>query len=235
MRRPRRFSGGARLPRREPLVTRPTPASRPDRPRGGPRPGEDRAANPHAVIDVRAVSKTYRLGEIRVHALRGVSLRIERGDFVAIMGSSGSGKSTLMNILGCLDVPTSGRYLIDGMDSSHLDEDELSDLRNRKLGFVFQSFNLVPRTAALANVELPLAYAGLPRAERRRRATLALTSVGMANRAAPPALRALRRPAATGRRRPRDRHQPRTGPRRRAHRQPRLALHRGRACGSSPA
>ena len=182
MRRPRRFSGGARLPRREPLVTRPTPASRPDRPRGGPRPGEDRAANPHAVIDVRAVSKTYRLGEIRVHALRGVSLRIERGDFVAIMGSSGSGKSTLMNILGCLDVPTSGRYLIDGMDSSHLDEDELSDLRNRKLGFVFQSFNLVPRTAALANVELPLAYAGLPRAERRRRATLALTSVGMANR-----------------------------------------------------
>jgi putative ABC transport system ATP-binding protein len=182
MRRPRRFSGGAPLPRREPLVTRPTPASRPDRPRGGRRPGEDRAANPHPVIDVRAVSKTYRLGEIRVHALRGVSLRIERGDFVAIMGSSGSGKSTLMNILGCLDVPTSGRYLIDGMDSSHLDEDELSDLRNRKLGFVFQSFNLVPRTAALANVELPLAYAGLPRAERRRRAALALTSVGMANR-----------------------------------------------------
>jgi putative ABC transport system ATP-binding protein len=98
------------------------------------------------------------------------------------MGSSGSGKSTLMNILGCLDIPTSGRYLIDGMDSSQLDEDELSDLRNRKLGFVFQSFNLVPRTAALANVELPLAYAGLPRVERRRRAALALTSVGMANR-----------------------------------------------------
>ncbi len=134
------------------------------------------------MIDVRAVSKTYRLGEIRVHALRGVSLRIERGDFVAIMGSSGSGKSTLMNILGCLDVPTSGRYLIDGMDASQLDEDDLSDLRNRKLGFVFQSFNLVPRTAAIANVELPLAYAGLPRAERRRRAALALESVGMANR-----------------------------------------------------
>ncbi|HSZ71000.1 MAG TPA: ABC transporter ATP-binding protein [Solirubrobacteraceae bacterium] len=134
------------------------------------------------VIDVRAVDKTYRLGAIRVRALRGVTLRIERGDFVAIMGSSGSGKSTLMNILGCLDVPTGGRYLIDGMDASRLDEDDLADLRNRKLGFVFQSFNLVPRTAALANVELPLAYAGLPRAERRRRAEIALRSVGMANR-----------------------------------------------------
>jgi putative ABC transport system ATP-binding protein len=131
---------------------------------------------------VRAVSKIYRIGEIRVHALHNVSLRIERGDFVAIMGSSGSGKSTLMNILGCLDIPTSGRYLIDGMDASRLDEDDLADLRNRKLGFVFQSFNLVPRTAALANVELPLAYAGLPRAERRRRAERALGSVGMANR-----------------------------------------------------
>jgi putative ABC transport system ATP-binding protein len=134
------------------------------------------------VIDVRDVGKVYRLGAIRVPALRGVSLRIERGDFVAIMGSSGSGKSTLMNILGCLDVPTGGRYLIDGMDAGRLDEDELSDLRNRKLGFVFQSFNLVPRTTALANVELPLAYAGLPRAERRRRAELALGSVGMSDR-----------------------------------------------------
>jgi putative ABC transport system ATP-binding protein len=137
---------------------------------------------PHPVIDVRAVDKTYRLGEIRVRALRGVSLRVERGDFVAIMGSSGSGKSTLMNILGCLDVPSAGHYLIDGMDASDLDEDDLADLRNRKLGFVFQSFNLVPRTAAVANVELPLAYAGLPRAERRRRAELALESVGMGNR-----------------------------------------------------
>jgi putative ABC transport system ATP-binding protein len=134
------------------------------------------------VIDVHDVSKTYAIGPIRVPALRGVSLRIERGDFVAIMGSSGSGKSTLMNILGCLDIPTAGRYLIDGMDAHHLDEDELSDLRNRKLGFVFQSFNLVARTPALANVELPLAYAGLPRAERRRRAERALGSVGMANR-----------------------------------------------------
>ncbi len=137
---------------------------------------------PDPVIDVREVGKVYRLGPIRVPALRGVSLRIERGDFVAIMGSSGSGKSTLMNILGCLDVPTSGSYLIDGMDAGRLDEDDLSDLRNRKLGFVFQSFNLVPRATALANVELPLAYAGLPRAERRRRAEHALRSVGMSNR-----------------------------------------------------
>ncbi len=150
-------------------------AGRPARPDTSPRPT-------HPVIDVREVSKTYRLGQIQVPALRHVSLTIARGDFVAIMGSSGSGKSTLMNILGCLDTPTAGRYLIDGMDSSRLDEDDLSDLRNRKIGFVFQSFNLVPRTAALANVELPLAYAGLHRAERRRRAAAALESVGMTDR-----------------------------------------------------
>ncbi|HXA54788.1 MAG TPA: ABC transporter ATP-binding protein [Solirubrobacteraceae bacterium] len=138
---------------------------------------------PHPVIDVREATKTYTVGTIRVPALRGVSLRVQRGDFVAIMGSSGSGKSTLMNILGCLDIPTGGRYLIDGTDARELDEDELSDLRNRKLGFVFQSFNLVARTTALANVELPLAYAGLPRAERRHRAAWALASVGMADRA----------------------------------------------------
>jgi putative ABC transport system ATP-binding protein len=134
------------------------------------------------VIDLRKVSKTFSMGEISVRALRGVSLRIAPGDFVAIMGSSGSGKSTLMNILGCLDVPTSGRYLIDGMDSRHLDEDDLADLRNRRIGFVFQSFNLVPRTSAIANVELPLAYAGLKRAERRRRAERALGSMGMLDR-----------------------------------------------------
>jgi putative ABC transport system ATP-binding protein len=134
------------------------------------------------VIDVREASKTYELGQIRVRALRGISLRIERGDFVAIMGSSGSGKSTLMNILGCLDVASSGRYLIDGTDVSHMDEDELSDLRNRKIGFVFQSFNLVARTSAIANVELPLAYAGVNRADRRRRARAALAAVGMVNR-----------------------------------------------------
>jgi putative ABC transport system ATP-binding protein len=136
----------------------------------------------HPVIDVREVSKTYRIGQISVPALRQVSLTIQRGDFVAIMGSSGSGKSTLMNILGCLDVPTAGRYLIEGLDSSRLDEDDLSDMRNRKIGFVFQSYNLVPRTSAQANVELPLAYAGLHRTERRRRAAAALEAVGMTNR-----------------------------------------------------
>jgi putative ABC transport system ATP-binding protein len=134
------------------------------------------------MIEAHSVTKTFELGQIRVHALRGVSLRIERGDFVAIMGSSGSGKSTLMNILGCLDVPTSGRYEIDGTDARHMDEDDLADLRNRKIGFVFQGFNLVPRTSALANVELPLAYAGLNRAERRGRAALALDAVGMSDR-----------------------------------------------------
>jgi putative ABC transport system ATP-binding protein len=133
-------------------------------------------------IDVIHISKTYELGPIRVRALREVSLLIARGDFVAIMGSSGSGKSTLMNILGCLDLPTSGRYEIDGVDVREMDEDDLSDLRNRKIGFVFQSYNLVARTSALANVELPLAYAGLDRHTRRERARQALAAVGMSKR-----------------------------------------------------
>jgi putative ABC transport system ATP-binding protein len=141
----------------------------------------DRRARPPAIL-VRDVSKTYELGQIRVRALREVSLRIDRGDFVAIMGSSGSGKSTLMNILGCLDVATGGSYLIDGVDVRSLDEDDLSDLRSRKIGFVFQSFNLVARTSAIANVELPLAYAGVDRRARRQRAADALGAVGMANR-----------------------------------------------------
>jgi putative ABC transport system ATP-binding protein len=138
---------------------------------------------PRRVIDLRRATKTYDTGAVQVHALRGVSLAIERGDFVAIMGSSGSGKSTLMNILGCLDAPTTGDYLIDGVDVRTMDEDDLSDLRNRKIGFVFQSFNLVPRTTAVANVELPLAYARVPRDQRRRRAAAALIEVGMRDRA----------------------------------------------------
>jgi putative ABC transport system ATP-binding protein len=145
------------------------------------RSGVSRGKRPPAIL-VEHVSKTYVLGAIKVRALREVSLRIERGELVAIMGSSGSGKSTLMNILGCLDLPTSGRYLIDGADAQRMDEDDLSDLRNRKIGFVFQSFNLVPRTSALANVELPLAYAGLDRRARLERAEAALESVGMAER-----------------------------------------------------
>jgi putative ABC transport system ATP-binding protein len=139
-----------------------------------------RRASP--VIDVREVTRVYEMGEIEVRALRGVSLRIEQGEYVAIMGSSGSGKSTLMNIIGCLDAPSSGSYLLDGVDVRHLDDDEQSDLRNRKIGFVFQSFNLVPRTSAVANVALPLAYAGLDRAARRARAAEALAAVGMADR-----------------------------------------------------
>jgi putative ABC transport system ATP-binding protein len=135
------------------------------------------------VIDVQEVSRVYAISEeIAVRALDRVSLRIERGEYLAIMGSSGSGKTTLMNILGCLDAPTGGRYLLDGEDVRGIAEDELSDLRNRKIGFVFQSYNLVPRTSAVANVELPLAYAGLPRPERRRRAVAALEAVGMGPR-----------------------------------------------------
>ena len=135
------------------------------------------------VIEVQDVERVYRLGEdVEVRALAGVSLRIARGEFVAIMGSSGSGKSTLMHILGCLDAPTAGRYLLDGVDVRDIAEDDLADLRNRKIGFVFQSFNLVARTTALANVELPLAYAGLGRRERRARAIAALAAVGMEDR-----------------------------------------------------
>jgi putative ABC transport system ATP-binding protein len=172
--RSRMPAGDSRVPRSQPLVRRVAAdgaSARRDRPR-----------RRHPVIDVHDVTKVFDLGQIRVRALRNVSLRIDSGDLVAIMGSSGSGKSTLMNILGCLDIPTSGRYLIDGVDVSQMDEDDLSDLRNRKIGFVFQSFNLVARTSARVNVELPLAYAGLRGAERRRRAEHALRSVGMGHR-----------------------------------------------------
>jgi len=134
------------------------------------------------VIVVHRVTKTYGEGDTVVHALAGVSLAIQRGDFVAIMGASGSGKSTLMNILGCLDLPSTGRYLLDGVDVQALDDEQLAEVRNRKIGFIFQSFNLIPRTTALANVELPLVYAGIKKAERRRRALEALDAVGLGSR-----------------------------------------------------
>jgi putative ABC transport system ATP-binding protein len=140
------------------------------------------ASGEHPVIRIEDLVRTYAMGETQVRALRGVSLTIERGEYVAIMGPSGSGKSTLMNTLGCLDAPSSGHYLLDGVDVRSLDEDSLSDLRNRKIGFVFQGFNLVPKISATANVELPLVYAGLPRAARRRRAERALQAVGMGDR-----------------------------------------------------
>jgi putative ABC transport system ATP-binding protein len=134
------------------------------------------------VLDVRQVSKVYGTGDATVHALRGVSLTVERGDYLAIMGASGSGKSTLMNILGCLDVPSSGNYLVDGTDVGALGDRQLAVLRNRKIGFVFQSFNLIPRMSALANVELPLAYGGLSAGARRERALAALDQVGLSDR-----------------------------------------------------
>jgi putative ABC transport system ATP-binding protein len=140
------------------------------------------AARP-PVIALRNVTRTYRMGEIEVNALCGVSLMVQRGEFVAIMGTSGSGKTTLMNIIGCLDVPSAGRYWLDGVDVRSLDESALARIRNRKIGFVFQSFNLIPRTTALANVEMPLTYAGVHAKERRDRAEAALDQVGLADRA----------------------------------------------------
>ncbi|QMU74475.1 ABC transporter ATP-binding protein [Streptacidiphilus sp. PB12-B1b] len=173
----------------------PTAAQGPDGGEGSPA-GRAPSAVPARppVVELRRVVKTYGTGEAAVHALcgpaapdggevPGVDLAVRTGDFVAVMGSSGSGKSTLMNIVGCLDSPTSGRYLLDGIDVGHLDEHQLSLVRNRKIGFVFQSFNLVPRTTALDQVELPLAYAGVKPEQRRLRAHAALALVGMEDRA----------------------------------------------------
>jgi putative ABC transport system ATP-binding protein len=140
--------------------------------------------NSGAIVSLIDVHKTYRTGEMEVPAVRGVSLEIKRGEFVALMGASGSGKSTLMNILGCLDRPTTGQYFLDGADVSRLDRDRLADIRNHKIGFVFQNFNLLPRTSARENVELPLVYSAqrLTHAELREKADRVLTSVGLAGR-----------------------------------------------------
>jgi putative ABC transport system ATP-binding protein len=142
----------------------------------------DVSPNDHPVIHLEQVTKTYYLGDIEVHALRGVSLAVTHGEFVAIMGPSGSGKSTMMNIIGCLDRPTSGEYFLDGMDVSKIQKERLADIRNRFVGFVFQSFNLLPRTSALENVELPMVYRGTPAAERLACAREALATVGLSDK-----------------------------------------------------
>lgn len=131
-----------------------------------------------ALIEVRDVTKTYTMGEQTVYALRNVSLDVQEGEFVAIMGASGSGKSTLMNIIGCLDLPTSGRYWLAGEEVENLPADQLASIRNRRIGFVFQQFNLLPRTSALENVSLPMIYAGVKVAQQRERALAALARVG---------------------------------------------------------
>ena len=134
------------------------------------------------MIEIVDISKVYRMGDIEVRALNGVSLSVNKGEWLAITGPSGSGKSTLMNIIGCLDQPTTGSYALDGLDVATLKDDELAAVRNRKIGFVFQTFNLLPRTTAVSNVELPLVYAGVGRPQRRERAAAALQRVGLGER-----------------------------------------------------
>ena len=134
------------------------------------------------VIEIRNIIRDFKLGTETVHVLKGIDLDIERGDYIAIMGPSGSGKSTLMNILGCLDTPTSGTYILNGHDISQMHDDDLADIRNKEIGFVFQTFNLLPRTTALDNVALPMVYAGASKSERIERAKKVLTDVGLADR-----------------------------------------------------
>ena len=155
------------------MISQPAPAAsthRTIRPRGS------------LVIDIKEVTKLYRMGAETVHALRGVALQVHSNEYLAIMGPSGSGKSTLMNMLGCLDTPTSGHYQFNGRDVSSMSDDELAAIRNREIGFVFQTFNLLPRSTSLHNVELPLIYAGLPPHERRERARQAMQNVGLGDR-----------------------------------------------------
>jgi putative ABC transport system ATP-binding protein len=145
-------------------------------------PGVETASVDSAVIRLEQVTKTYYLGAIEVHALRGISLTVIHGEFVAIMGPSGSGKSTMMNIIGCLDHPTSGSYFLEGVDVSKIPKDRLADIRNRSVGFVFQSFNLLPRTSAYENVELPMVYRGVAASERAVRTRKALATVGLSDK-----------------------------------------------------
>jgi len=137
---------------------------------------------PDILIDIKKVTKVYEMGEEKLYALNGVDLEIEKNDYVAIMGPSGSGKSTLMNIIGCLDTPTSGNYKLNGKDVHEMDDDELAEIRNKEIGFVFQTFNLLPRSNALHNVELPLIYAGFSKHERIQKAEDALNDVGLGDR-----------------------------------------------------
>lgn len=134
------------------------------------------------VIEIRNIIRNFQLGQEIVHVLKGIDLDIEKGEYVAIMGPSGSGKSTLMNLLGCLDTPTSGKYILNGKDVSQMSDDELADIRNKEIGFVFQTFNLLPRTTALENVALPMVYSGIAKADRMKRAEEVLTNVGLADR-----------------------------------------------------